>query len=130
MSVGTFTVSSALYDGSYATPQPGQTQADQVVCIQGTVTGFNGWFPNLGVVSNFTFKFVVYLYWNSIQNANLAGGTAAVQNLIAIAVQNFWLQTPIPLPTFPAGNVPAPTTGSTIVVSTSCTQALVGSWSQ
>jgi hypothetical protein len=133
MAVGTFAVSSASYDGSYPTPPAGQPQGDPLVCIQGSVSGFNGFFPPVGVVSNFSFRFVVYLVWNQIQNANIAGGTAAVQNLIAVAVQNAWLKTSVPFPVFPAAtNIPAPVTGgpasSGYLGGTTCSQAMVGSW--
>jgi hypothetical protein len=131
MSVGTFSVSSATYDGTYPTPPSGQ--GDPLVCIQGNVSGFNGFFPPAGVVSNFTFRFVTYLLWNQIQNANLSGGQASVQNLIAIAVQNSFLGTSVPHPVFPVGtNIPAPVTGgpasSGYLGGTTCSQAMVGNW--
>jgi hypothetical protein len=134
MAVGTFTVLSASYDGSFPTPQSGQAQADPLICVQGTLSGFSGWFPSAGVVSNFSFKFVTYLFWNQIQNANIASGTAGVQSLIAAQVQNFWLGLSVPLPTFPAAtSIPAPVTGggasAGYLGGTTCWQALVGSWS-
>jgi|HubBroStandDraft_4_1064222.scaffolds.fasta_scaffold866890_1 hypothetical protein len=122
-----YTVTSAVYDGSFPTQQPGATETlnDPLVWIQGTVNGV---------------RVFAWLFWSLIQAASFVG-TSAVQNLLAAAflpsynlmTQQYGLVTP-PVPNYPnVANIPAPVTGlkgpygSTFI---SCSQALVGSWSQ
>jgi hypothetical protein len=127
-----FVVKTATYDGSAPSWSQGSSNGpnDPLVCIQGTVANFNGYFPwaGIGVVNNYTFGFVIQLFWSQIQRANLAGGIASVQSLIAVAVQQVWLGLPVVLPTFQAIVFPAPVTdGSSSVV---CAAAMVSPWQQ
>ena len=112
-----FVVTSALY-----TPTPqvaGQTQNNPFVVVRGTANGITCWaFP----------------FWDAIQSANIAGGSATVQQLIAslfAAFMNNVLLNPIgeyDAPVFPeATSIPA-ADGDTTNGKATCNEALVGSW--
>jgi hypothetical protein len=115
--MSTFVVSSASYNASPPSWPKGSSNGpdDPVVFVQGTVDG---------VYSN------VWLQWSAIQTANIAGGVAAVQSLIA-----YWFRAYVSVqpkffanqPQFPVANsIPAPITGNG--TSTTCQAAMVGTW--
>lgn len=123
-----YSVQSAIYDGSYPASQA--TGANNpLVYIVGTCNGVRVW---------------AYLFWGLIQQLNIAGGPAAIQNFLGVAFFNCfqaqspatWLLPPQPLPIVPAAsNIPLPSTGQPANTpsgsnSTPCATALVGSWSQ
>ena len=114
-----FSVSSATY-----TPT---TDGNPLVYVQGNISHFSGYHPNFGVVSNFSGPAATLLYWANIEQANIAGGQAAVQSLVAVAFLNSWQYAPFrSLPITPAANIPAPAATGTSAV---CTEALVSPWS-
>jgi hypothetical protein len=110
-----FTVTGAIYNGSSSNLNP-------LITISGSVNGTSVPFGRCLV------------QWDAIQQANIVGGTSAVQQLLGPAMLNA-VQFPYvgpfaPLPTFSANGIPAPVTaGGISSIQTVCNEALVGSWS-
>ena len=105
--MNTFSVSSATYNGS-------STDSDPLVYVIGTLNGVTT---------------VVALFWNQIQQTHNAGGTAAVQSLIAVGFQNCGTNPPfLPYPVVPASDSPLPNIGNVAFQSSTCNEVMVGSW--
>lgn len=115
--MNSFSVTYARY--VVTAPSAGQ-QNNPVVAIRGTINGRDAWY---------------YPYWNLVQSANIFGGFALVQQLIAagfMAFSNDVRLVPVGQPLFPtfpsAQSIPAPSGVETNGYA-DCVAALVSSWS-
>jgi hypothetical protein len=74
------------------------------------------------------------LWWSAIQTANIAGGVAAVQQLIGYWFKKYVETHPkifANQPKFPvAQNIPAPVSGNVNGANATCQEATVGTWTQ
>ena len=87
-----FSVTSAAYNGSSPSwPKNSSNSDDPLVFVQGKLNG---------VYCN------TFLFWSQIQRAQIAGGTASVQQLIGTGFLNYsrGVSPALPLPAFPIVN--------------------------
>src|SRR5579859_2699668 len=121
--MATFSVNSANYNGTGADPNP-------KVYVRGQISHFTDYASNPGLVRDFSGWASAFLFWGQIQQANLAGGSAAVRALLAVEFFNNWQGPPfVAPPVVPASsNIPLPIMSDSAAENAVCIGAMVGSW--
>jgi hypothetical protein len=118
-----FIVNSATYFGT-------GTDKNPKVYVQGRISNFNGYVPCVGLETNYSGNVFALLFWDQIQQANLAGGVSAVQALLAVEFMNSIQGPPfVSAPVVPASSkIPLPIMGTPNQQNATCVEAMAGTW--